>query len=52
MELEKIERPVLVVSAFVRKDDKILLTYDPKFEFWRVPGGRPNNEEKIENKLS
>ncbi|NIO45065.1 MAG: NUDIX domain-containing protein [Candidatus Aenigmarchaeota archaeon] len=51
MGLVKIGRPVLVVSAFIRKEDKFLLTYDPKFEFWRVPGGKPNNEEKIENAL-
>jgi len=49
--LEKMERPVLVVSAFVRKDDKFLLTYDPKFEFWRVPGGRPTYGEKVEDAL-
>jgi len=51
MVLAKIERPVLVVSAFIRKDDKFLLSYDPKFEFWRVPGGKPNNEEKVEDSL-
>jgi len=51
MKLEKVERPVLVASAFIRKDNKFLLTYDPKFEFWRVPGGKPNYGEKIEDAL-
>ena len=49
--LKKIERPVLVVSAFIEKGNKFLLTYDPKFEFWRVPGGKPKYGEKIEDAL-
>jgi 8-oxo-dGTP pyrophosphatase MutT (NUDIX family) len=28
-----------------------LLTFDPKFEFWRVPGGRVKFGEKIEDAL-
>jgi ADP-ribose pyrophosphatase YjhB (NUDIX family) len=49
--LKKIKMPVLVVSAFIRKDNKFLLTFDPKFQFWRVPGGRPKFGEKIEEAL-
>ena len=49
--LKKIERPVLVVSAFIKKDNKFLLTHDPKFEFWRVPGGKPRFGEKMEDAL-
>jgi len=49
--LKKIKMPVLVVSAFIKKDNKFLLTFDPKFEFWRVPGGKPKFGEKIEDAL-
>jgi 8-oxo-dGTP diphosphatase len=55
MKLEKLkkirEEPILVVSAFIRKNNKFLLIFDPKFEFWRVPGGRPKFGEKIEDAL-
>ncbi|PIZ52480.1 hypothetical protein COY27_00010 [Candidatus Woesearchaeota archaeon CG_4_10_14_0_2_um_filter_33_13] len=33
-------KQTLVASAFIRKGDQFLLIYDPKFRFWRVPGGR------------
>jgi 8-oxo-dGTP pyrophosphatase MutT (NUDIX family) len=41
----------LVASAFIRKDDKYLLVYDPKFKFWRVPGGKVRPGEKDEETI-
>ena len=38
----------LVISGFVEKDNKYLVVYDPKFKFWRVPGGRLEPGEKEE----
>lgn len=45
------KRPVVIASAFIKKDDKYLLTFDPKFGFWRVPGGRLDFGEKVEDTL-
>ncbi len=50
-DLDKRDKPTLVTSAFVEKDGKFLLVYDPKFKFWRVPGGRVEFEEKVEDCL-
>ncbi len=47
----KIDERTLVVSGFIRKDNKYLLVYDPKFKFWRVPGGRLEEGEKEEDTL-
>lgn len=46
-----VRRPVVVVSAFIKKNNKFLIAYDPRFKFWRVPGGRPKYGEKIEDAL-
>jgi len=48
---KRIKSPVLSVSAFIKKNNKYLLTFDPKFGFWRVPGGRPDFSEKVETAL-
>ena len=45
------EKPTVIVSAFIEKDGKYLLTLDPKFGFWRVPGGRVEPNEKVEDTL-
>lgn len=45
------KRPTVVASAFINKDGKYLLTFCPKFNFWRVPGGRPDFGEKAEDTL-
>jgi 8-oxo-dGTP pyrophosphatase MutT (NUDIX family) len=47
----EIDGRVQVVSGFVRKDDKYLLVYDPKFRFWRVPGGKVEEGEREEETL-
>ena len=40
-----------IVSAFIEKDNKYLLIYDPRFSCWRVPGGKVAFGEKIEDAL-
>lgn len=45
------EGPTTVVSAFIERDGKYLLIYDPRFEFWRVPDGRPKSGEEVEEGL-
>jgi len=45
------EFAVAVASAFIEKDSKFLLVYDPKFKFWRVPGGKPKRGENVERAL-
>jgi len=42
---------VVVASVFIRRKNKYLLVYDPRFKFWRVPGGKPKFGEKIEDTL-
>jgi len=37
--------PTLIVSAFIRQDDKYLMISESKFTFWRVPGGRVEENE-------
>src|SRR4030042_4500521 len=42
----------LVVSAFIKNSEgKYLLVFDPKFRMWRVPGGRNEFGEKVEETL-
>ena len=43
--------PTKVASVFIKKDDKYLLVYDPKFKFWRVPGGKVRPGEKDEETI-
>jgi len=45
------EKPIVGAAAFIKKSGKILLTYDPKFEFWRVPGGKIEYGERVEDTL-
>jgi ADP-ribose pyrophosphatase YjhB (NUDIX family) len=49
MKMKKTVTPVC--SAFIRKDGKYLITYDPRFDFWRVPGGKLKFNEKVEDAL-
>ncbi len=43
--------PVVVVSAFLRFGDKYLLVKDPRFGFYRVPGGKLRFGERVEDAL-
>ncbi len=48
------ERPNAGVSGFIKRDNKYLVVYDPRWNengFWRVPGGRLESEEKAEDAL-
>ncbi len=49
--VKRVNKPTLVTSAFIKKEGKFLLVFDPKFKFWRVPGGRANFGEKVEDAL-
>ena len=40
-------KPMIVVSAFVEKDNKFLLILCSKFKEWRVPGGRLEPREIV-----
>lgn len=44
--------PVVVCSAFIEKDGKFLLVFDPRFRVWRVPGGKPIFDETLEQTLA
>ena len=38
-----------VCSVFIKKDGKFLLVYDPFFRAWRVPGGKLEKHESVED---
>lgn len=40
-----------IASAFIEYRGKFLLTFDPKFGFWRVPGGRIERSESPEKTI-
>lgn len=48
---EIVKGPTVVTSAFIKKDNKFLLVFDPLFKVWRVPGGRTEYYEKVEKTL-
>jgi len=50
-ERDTAQRPTIVCSAFVKKNGKFLFVFDPKFKTWRVPGGRSDFGEKLEDAL-
>tara|TARA_Y100000310_G_C20265035_1_gene615414 strand:- start:110 stop:532 length:423 start_codon:yes stop_codon:yes gene_type:complete len=41
----------VVCSAFIEKENKFLIVFCPRFKVWRVPGGRAEFGEKIEQTL-
>lgn len=47
----KRRKPTLVASAFIKKDGKYLVVNSTKFGFWRVPGGRVDHGERIDETL-
>jgi ADP-ribose pyrophosphatase YjhB (NUDIX family) len=44
-------KPSIVCSAVIKKDDKYLVIFDPLFSEWRVPGGRLELNETVEQGL-
>lgn len=41
----------MICSAFIEKDGKFLIVMCPRFKVWRVPGGRTEHGEKLEDTL-
>ncbi len=41
----------VICSAFIEKEGKFAVIFCPKFKVWRVPGGRPERGEKVEDTL-
>ena len=41
----------VVCSAFIERDGRFLIVMDPRFKVWRVPGGRAEWGEKLEETL-
>ncbi len=41
--------PQVICSGFIEKEGKFLIFLCPKFRVWRVPGGRAENNEKLED---
>lgn len=51
MERSKIRGHQVICSAFIEKDNKFLIVMCPRFKVWRVPGGRTEFGEKLEETL-
>jgi len=41
----------VICSAFIEKNQKVLIVMYPRFKVWRVPGERTEHGEKIEDTL-
>lgn len=41
----------VICSAFIEKENKVLIVMCPRFKVWRVPGGRTEHGEKLEETL-
>ncbi len=41
----------VICSAFIEKDGKFLIVMCPRFRVWRVPGGRAEHGERLEETL-
>lgn len=48
---QPVKGPQVVCSAFIEKDGKFLLVFCPRFKVWRVPGGRAEWNETLEETL-
>lgn len=46
-----VKGPTVICSAFLDKAGKFLLFFCPRFKVWRVPGGRAEFNEKLEETL-
>ena len=44
----KVIGPQVICSNFIEKDGKFLIFMCPRFKVWRVPGGRTEFNEKLE----
>jgi ADP-ribose pyrophosphatase YjhB (NUDIX family) len=43
--------PTVICSAFIEKEGKFLMVLCPRFKVWRVPGGRSEFSETLEEAL-
>ena len=41
----------VICSALIEKEDKFLIVMCPRFKVWRVPGGRTEHGERLEETL-
>lgn len=48
---QPVKGPTVICSAFIEKDKKFLLVFCPRFKVWRVPGGRAERNESLEETL-
>ena len=46
-----VKGPTVVCSAFIEKNGKFLMVFCPRFKVWRVPGGRAEWSETLEETL-
>lgn len=51
MEKSKLRGHQVICSAFIEKDEKFLIVMCPRFKVWRVPGGRTEHGEQLEETL-
>ena len=51
MVIAQIRGHQVICSAFIEKDKKFLIVMCPRFKVWRVPGGRAEHGEKLEDTL-
>ncbi|MCK5044113.1 NUDIX domain-containing protein [Candidatus Parcubacteria bacterium] len=51
MEISELRGHQVICSAFIEKDNKFLIVMCPRFKVWRVPGGRTEHGEKLEETL-
>lgn len=51
MKTVEIKGHQVICSAFIKKDNKFLIILCPKFKVWRVPGGRAEHGEQLEETL-
>lgn len=47
-----VKRPEVICSAFMEKDGRFLIFLCPRFKVWRVPGGRAEFHETLEQTLA
>jgi len=51
MKIAELRGHQVVCSAFIKKDNKFLIVMCPGFKVWRIPGGRAEHGEKLEETL-
>ena len=51
MERSKLRGHQVICSAFIEKDNRFLIVMCPRFKVWRVPGGRTEHGEQLEETL-